>query len=147
MIKRFLAIGIAVENLDAAEKKYSDVLGLKSRFMPAEHFAISGLEGASFRLGNVQINLVASAQTDTPIARLLKTRGEGLLYAAVEVTDIEKDMKDLTKKGMKFINDEPLPFPEGKINFSQPKSMHGIMWAILQAKPGFDLSDSETWIY
>ena len=52
-------------------------------------------------------------------------------------------MKELAKKGVKFVSDKPLTIPDGKVNFAHPKSMHGVMFEFTQPKPGLDLLAGE----
>ena len=136
MIKRFAGINIAVKDLDAAMKKYSDFLGVKPIPYRTEDFAYPGLKGASFHLGDVKIFLIASEQPETPVAKFIEAKGEGVSQISLEVTDIEKDVKDLTEKGVKFVSDKPLTFSDGKVNFTHPKSMHGVEWEFMQVVPG-----------
>jgi len=143
MIKRLIDVGIAVKDLDAAVRKYSEVLGVKPIILPPEHFAYPGLKGARFHLNEANISLVASEKTDSPVARFLETRGEGVNHISLEVTDIEHDMRDLAGKGVKFASDRPLAFSDGKVVFAHPKSLHGVQIAFVQAKPGIDLLKGE----
>jgi methylmalonyl-CoA/ethylmalonyl-CoA epimerase len=143
MIKRLIDVGIAVKNLDAAVRKYSEVLGVKARILPSEYYAYSELKGARFRIGEASISLVASEKTDSPVARFLETRGEGVNHISLEVTDIEHDMRDLAGKGVTFASDRPLTFSDGKVVFAHPKSLHGVQIAFVQAKPGIDLLKGE----
>jgi methylmalonyl-CoA epimerase len=139
MIKRLIDVGIAVKDLEAAVRKYSEVLNMEPRILPPKHYAYSGLKGARFRIGEVTISLVASEKTDSPVAKFLETRGEGVNHISLEVTDIEQDMRDLAGKGVKFASDRPLAFSDGEVIFAHPKSLHGVQIAFVQAKPGIDL--------
>jgi len=137
-IKRLLDVSIAVKDLDAAVQRYSAVLGLEPRLLPPEHYAYPGLKGARFYLGSVAISLVASEEPSTPIAKFLETRGEGLNHISVEVTDLEQDMRHLADKGVTFITDGPLAFPEGRVVFAHPRSLHGVQIAFVEMTPGVD---------
>jgi len=139
MIRRFIDIGIAVRDLDSAAEKYSQVLGVRPRMLGPEHYVYPGLKGARFYLANATISLVASGDTDSPIAKFISTIGEGINHISLEVTDLEQDMKDFTEKGMTFLSRKPLSFPEGKVVFNHPKSTHGVQIAFVQANPGVDL--------
>ena len=143
MVKRFIDVGIAVKDFDAAIKKYSEVLGVKPSILPPEHFAYPGLKGARFHLGGANISLVASEKAEGPLAKFLETRGEGVNHLSFEVTDIEQDMRDLAGKGVKFASDRPLAFSDGEVIFAHPKSLHGVQIAFVQAKPGIDLLTGE----
>ena len=137
MIKRFAGVNIAVKDLDAAAKKYSAVLGVKPIPTKAEDFAFPGLKGASFLVGDVLINLIASEQPDTAIAKFVETRGEGVFLLSLEVSDVEQDMKDLKEKGVEFVSDKVMTFATGKVNFGHPRSMHGVQWEFFQPSPAF----------
>ena len=136
MIKRLIGVNIAVKDLDAAVKRYEDVLGIKPQFLKPEDFALPGIKGAFFRVGDGLINLLTSEQPETSIAKFLETRGEGLFLIELEVTDAEQATKELLEKGVKLVSDKPLPFEGGKVNFSHPKSMHGVMMAFAQLWSG-----------
>ncbi len=113
MIKHFIDVGIAVRNLEAAAATYSEVLGLT-------------------------ISLVASDDPRSPIARFLETRGEGINHLTLEITNLQ-DIAHLAKQGVEFLTDKPLDFPEGRVIFAHPRSLHGVQIAFVQPKPGVDL--------
>jgi len=139
MIRRFIDIGIAVRDLDSAVERYSQVLGVRPRMLGPEHYVYPGLKGARFYLGNATISLVVSEDTDSPISKFIKTRGEGINHISLEVTDLEQDMKYFAEKGMTFLTRKPLSFPDGKVVFTHPKSTHGVQIAFVQANAGVDL--------
>jgi methylmalonyl-CoA epimerase len=139
MIRRFIDIGIAVRDLDSAVERYSQVLSIRPRMLGPDHYVYPGLKGARFYLGNATISLVASEDADSPIAKFISTRGEGINHISLEVTDLEQDMKDFTEKGMAFLSRKPLSFPEGKAVFAHPKSTHGVQIAFVEADQGIDL--------
>ena len=136
MIKRFFGVNIAVKDLDAAVKKYEDVLGVKAIPVSPEDFAFPGLKGASLQVGNVFLNLIASEQPDTSIAKFVETRGEGVFLLSLEVSDLDQAMKELAAKGVAFVSDKPLPYSYGRANFGHPKSMHGVQWEFIEVRPG-----------
>jgi methylmalonyl-CoA epimerase len=131
-----------VRDLEAAVKRYCEVLGVSPSPLPPEYYVYSGLKGARFRLGKVAISLVASEEADSPIAKFLAVRGEGVNHISLEVTDIEEDMKDWAAKGVRFASDAPLDFSGGKVIFAHPRSLHGVQIALVEAKPDTDVLDS-----
>ena len=139
MIERFLDVGIAVADLDVAVATYSRVLGASPRMLGPERYAYPGLKGARFYIGNATISLVASDDRRSPIAKFIETRGEGVNHISFEVTDIEQDMQDMTARGVTFLTQRPLPFPEGQVVFAHPESTHGVQLALVQPAPGLDL--------
>jgi len=132
LIERLYGINIAVKDLDAAVKKYSDVLGLPAIPTKPEDFAFPGLKGASFHLGDVSINLIASDNPDTSIYKFVEGRGEGVFLISLKVSDVEKDMKKLAEKGVRFVSEKPLTYATGKVNFGHPKSLHGVQIEFIQ---------------
>ncbi len=139
MIKRFIDVGIAVKNLETAVATYSEVLGVTPRMLAHTDYAYPGLKGARFYLGNATISLVASDHHRSPIARFLDTRDESINHLTLEVTTIEEDIAHLVKEGVDFLTDQPLDFPEGRVIFAHPRSLHGIQIAFVQPKQGVDL--------
>ena len=143
MIKRLIDVGIAVKNLKTAVATYTGVLGVTPRTLTGVDYAYAGLNGARFYLGNATISLVASDDPCSPIARFLQTRGEGVNHLTLEVTDLEEDIAHLAKQGVEFLTDRPLGFPEGRVIFAHPRSLHGVQIAFVQPKPGVDLLRQE----
>ena len=126
MIKRFIGVTLAVKDLDAAVKKYEDILGVKAQIMEPEFFAFPGHKGAFIRAFDVQFTFITSEHPESSVTRFLETRGDGVFLIGFEVTDAEQDRKELMKKGVKFVGDKPVAFGGGKVNFAHPKSMHGV---------------------
>lgn len=139
MIRRFIDVGIAVSNLETAVKTYSAVLGVSPRMLTDTDYAYPGLKGARFYLGNASISLVASDSPRSTIAGFLRTRGEGVNHLTLEVSNVEADTEDLACQGIEFLTDKPLDFPEGKVIFAHPRSLHGVQIAFVQPKAGVDL--------
>ena len=118
---------------------YSEVLGVTPRMLAHTNYAYPGLKGARFYLGNATISLVASDDHRSPIARFLDQRGEGINHLTLEVTTIEEGIAHLVKEGVEFLTDQPLDFPEGRVVFAHPRSLHGVQIAFVQPRPGIDL--------
>jgi methylmalonyl-CoA epimerase len=139
VIKRFIDVGIAVSNLDAAVLTYSAVLGVTPRMLTQADYAYPGLKGARFYLSNATISLVASDDPRSTIARFIQSKGEGVNHLTLEVSDIAEDVLNLARQGVEFLTEKPLDFPEGRVIFAHPRSLHGVQIAFLQPKPGVDL--------
>jgi len=132
MIKKFAGVSIAVKDLDAAVKKYEDVLGVKSIPADPKDFAVPGLAGASLKVGDVLINLLTSTQPGNSVANFLESRGEGIFLLSMEVTDADRATEELGAKGVQFVSPTAISFSAGKVNFAHPKSMHGVQWEFAQ---------------
>lgn len=142
MVKRFIDVGIAVANLEASAATYSRVLGITPRMLTHTDYAYPGLKGARFYLGNATISLVASDDPRSTIARFIQTRGEGINHLTLEVANIEDDIVRLTEEGVEFLTEKPLDFPEGRVIFAHPRSLHGVQIAFVQPNAGLDLLQS-----
>jgi methylmalonyl-CoA epimerase len=139
VINRFIDVGIAVSNLEAAVATYSNVLGITPRMLTHTDYAYPGLKGARFYLGNATISLVASDDLHSTISKFIETRGEGINHLTLEVTNLEEDISSLDDKGVEFLTEKPLSFPDGRVIFSHPRSVHGVQIAFVQPDPGVDL--------
>ena len=102
--------------------------------MPPEYYAYPGLRGARLSVGEVEISLVSPDQPDTPISRFLAKKGEGVNHISLQVTDLERDMRDWQAKGVEFTSTGPLPFPEGRVVFAHPGSLNGVQIALVELK-------------
>ncbi len=134
MIKGIHGFNIAVENLDEAVARYEAVFGVPSEPLGADDFAFPGLRGARLDVGGVVIQLLASTDENTSVAKFLKSRGEGLFLISVEVDDMENDVAALKEKGLNFVLPEPISGAFGAVDFSHPKSMHGVQFEFIQPK-------------
>ena len=139
VIKRFIDVGIAVRNLEAAVLTYSAVLGVAPRMLTHADYAYPGLKGARFYLTNATVSLVASDDPQSTIAKFIQARGEGVNHLTLEVSDIEEDVLRLAHQGVQFLTKTPLDFPEGRVIFAHPRSLHGVQIAFVQPRPGVDL--------
>jgi methylmalonyl-CoA/ethylmalonyl-CoA epimerase len=124
-------IGIAVKNIDQANRLFGALLG-------REHYKIESVESegvktAFFELSGVKIELLEAIREDSPIAKFIEKRGEGIHHLAFEVSDIKKSITDYEKKGFERINKEPKPGADNKmICFLHPKSTGGVLVELCQ---------------
>ncbi|MDG2312331.1 MAG: VOC family protein, partial [Flavobacteriales bacterium] len=96
-MKKLEHIGIAVLDLEAAEKIFSDVLGeipYKREVVDSESVLTS-----FFQAGESKIELLQSTSADGPIARHILKRGEGLHHLAFQVDDLDAEITELEAKG------------------------------------------------
>ena len=138
MITGLFEVAIAFKDFDAAVNKYSDVLDMKPMLMKKEDIPFPDLKVALFIIGNVVLSLIGSETADTPLAKHVGSKGEGVYAIGIEVSDIEQKMKDLRRKGVELVFDEPIAYVAGKQNLSFPKSMHGVQICWAQHNPDWD---------
>jgi methylmalonyl-CoA/ethylmalonyl-CoA epimerase len=124
-------IGIAVKDLQSANNLFAKLFG-------KEHYKIESVEseGVStsfFMMGETKIELLEATQPDSPIAKFIEKRGEGIHHIAFEVADIEAEMKRLQAEGFTLLNETPKKGADNKlICFLHPKSTNGVLVELCQ---------------
>ncbi len=126
MIKKIDHISIAVENLEEEIIKFRDLLGLE--FHGSEEVPEQKVKVSFFRVGDVNIELTAPTQEDSPIAKFISKRGPGIHHMAFEVDDIDAQIKEFKAKGLRMIDEQPkIGAENAKIAFVHPKSLSGVL--------------------
>lgn len=125
-------VGIAVKSLDEAVKVYRDALGFGLRGVHV--LKERKVKVAFFSTGNdAQIELLEPLEIDSPVAKFLEARGEGIHHIAVRVDDIEVVLSQLKQKGVVLVDEKPRDGAEGKkIAFVNPKSTKGVLLELVQ---------------
>ncbi|MCC6721600.1 MAG: methylmalonyl-CoA epimerase [Bacteroidia bacterium] len=119
-------IGIAVKNLEESENLFS--LLLKSNSYKRETVESEGIVTSFFKSGDTKIELLASQNNESPIAKFIEKRGEGIHHIAFEVDDIEEEINRLEQNGFALINKTPKQGADNKIiAFLHPKSTNGVL--------------------
>jgi methylmalonyl-CoA/ethylmalonyl-CoA epimerase len=132
-MKKLEHIGIAVRNLDAANRLFGKLLG--SDTYKTEVVEQEGVRTSFFKVGDVKIELLEATRPDSPIAKFIEKRGEGIHHLAFEVDQIEKKMESLSADGFSLLNTEPKAGADNKrIAFLHPKSTQGVLVEICQEK-------------
>jgi len=125
MIKRVDHVGIAVRNLEEAVKVWEG-LGLKVEEI--EEVPDQKVRTAIFHAGETRIELLEPTAEDSPIAKFIAKRGEGIHHIALGVTNIEEHLKELKERGYRLIDEKPRIGAGGaKIAFVHPKSVTGVL--------------------
>lgn len=132
MMNKIEHIGIAVKDLEAANKTYSALLGVNN--YKTETVESEGVETSFFRVGESKIELLAATHEESPIARFIGKRGEGIHHIAFEVEDIRAEMARLKDEGFVLLNEEPKKGADNKIvAFLHPKSSNGVLVELVQS--------------
>jgi methylmalonyl-CoA/ethylmalonyl-CoA epimerase len=119
-------IGIAVKSMDQASKLFAELLGKKH--YKIEDVESEGVRTLFFELGGVKIELLEATSEDSPIAKFIEKRGEGIHHLAFEVSDIKQSIADYEQKGFQLINNQPKKGADNKlICFLHPKSTGGVL--------------------
>jgi len=124
-------IGIAVKDIKDANKLFARLLG--TEHYKIEEVASEGVRTSFFNVGGVKIELLEATHADSPIARFIDKKGEGIHHLAFEVTDIYESLKKYTELGFQLINPEPKKGADNKlIFFLHPKSANGVLIELCQ---------------
>lgn len=126
MIKRLNHIALAVEDIEAALTFWRDTLGLPLERV--ERVESQQAEVAFLPVGDGEIELVRSTADDSGLARFLNMRGPGMHHIALEVDDLDAMLARLKTRGVRLIDDEPMPAAGGaRAAFIHPESAFGVL--------------------
>ncbi len=126
MLKKIDHLGIAVHSIAEARHFYETVLGLTCE--KEEEVASQKVRTAFFTLGETHIELLEPTADDSPIAKFLSTRGEGLHHVAYRSSDVDEQLKQAKDNGCKLIHETPITGAGNKqVAFLHPKSSHGVL--------------------
>ena len=132
MMNKIEHIGIAVKDLDAANKTYAALLGAEN--YKTETVESEGVETSFFRIGESKIELLAATHEESPIAKFIGKRGEGIHHIAFEVEDIKAEMARLQNEGFVLLNEQPKKGADNKlVAFLHPKSSNGVLVELVQS--------------
>lgn len=124
-------LGIAVAHLHEALVLWEDRLGLGSSGV--EEVPSQGVRVAFLPLGELKLELLEPMGPDSPIAKHLAKRGEGLHHVAFEVPDIRAAMQEARAAGMPPVTEEPVRGARGKwVCFLHPKETGGVLLELVQ---------------
>lgn len=125
-------LGIAVRSLETAVKFYENALGL--RVSGYETISDEKVRVAMLPLGSTRIELLEATAKDSPIARFLAKRGEGLHHIAIAVDDLAACVRQLRAAGVRLIGDELKTGAGGhRYVFIHPASAGGVLVELVEA--------------
>jgi methylmalonyl-CoA/ethylmalonyl-CoA epimerase len=126
-------IGIAVNSVKLAGDIYEKLLN--TTVYKTEDVATEGVKTAFLQRGPNKIELLEATAADSPIAKFLEKKGEGIHHIAFEVDDILAEMARLKAEGFVLLNDVPKPGADNKlVCFVHPKSANGVLIELCQDK-------------
>lgn len=126
MLTRIHHVGVAVADLDESIQLYRVALG--AELIHRARNEKEGLEAAFLRVGEGELELMASLRDDSPVGKFVAKRGPGIHHVAYGVTDIVKALADARAAGLELIDAEPRMGMHGsRIAFVHPKSLNGVL--------------------
>ena len=130
-MKKIEHIGIAVKNLAQANELYARLLG--QAHYKVEEVESEGVSTSFFQMGDSKIELLEATRPDSPIAKFIEKKGEGVHHIAFEVEDIQAEIKRLQQEGFTVLNEQPKRGADNKlVCFLHPKSTQGVLVELCQ---------------
>jgi methylmalonyl-CoA/ethylmalonyl-CoA epimerase len=127
VLRRISHLGLAVNDLDAAIKLYEEVFGLEIRHRWVAK--ADRMKAASFRVGDLEIELMQPLEPDSPVGKFIAKRGEGIHHIAYKVDDVAQALHRARAAGIETIDQEPREGGDGRtrVGFLHPRSTMGVL--------------------
>ena len=124
-------IGIAVHNLENSNELFSKLFGQAA--YKTEEVASEGVKTSFFMCGPNKIELLEATNEESPIAKFLEKKGEGIHHIAFDVEDIYAEIERLKLEGFTVLNETPKKGADNKlVAFLYPKTTNGVLIELCQ---------------
>jgi LAO/AO transport system kinase len=124
-------LGIAVDSLAGAVPIFQKLIGKAPD--AEEAVADQKVRVASFHLGESRLELLEGTACDSPIARFIAKRGQGIHHLALSVSDLAGTLRKLESLGVRLIDREPRVGAENeRIAFLHPSSTAGVLIELIE---------------
>jgi len=126
-------IGIAVNNLEESNTLFAALFG-KAHYK-VEEVKSEGVKTSFFDVGPNKIELLEATNPESPIAKFLAKKGEGIHHIAFAVTDIIAEISRLKAEGFTVLNETPKLGADNKlVAFLHPKTTNGVLIELCQER-------------
>jgi methylmalonyl-CoA/ethylmalonyl-CoA epimerase len=124
-------IGIAVKSLEESNVLFEKLFGQPP--YKEEEVASEGVKTSFFMSGPNKIELLEATNQDSPIAKFLEKKGEGIHHIAFDVEDIVAEILRLKEEGFVVLNEVPKKGADNKlVAFLHPKGTNGVLIELCQ---------------
>lgn len=124
-------IGIAVKDLEASNALFAKLFGVPH--YKVEEVASEGVKTSFFKSGPNKIELLEATKPDSPIAKFVEKKGEGIHHIAFAVEDIVSELERLKGEGFVVLNETPKKGADNKlVAFLHPKGTNGVLVELCQ---------------
>lgn len=131
MMLKIEHIGIAVKDLNNSNELFKKLFG--QAHYKTEEVQSEGVNTSFFQIGENKIELLVATNSDSPIAKFIEKKGEGIHHIAFDVADIRAEMKRLESEGFVLLNQEPKQGADNKlVCFLHPKGTNGVLIELCQ---------------
>lgn len=130
-MKKIEHIGIAVKDLETSNEVFAKLFG--TAHYKTESVESEGVKTSFFMTGPNKIELLEATNPESPIAKFIEKKGEGIHHIAFAVDDIEAEIERLTEEGFTVLNQTPKKGADNKlVAFLHPKSTNGVLIELCQ---------------
>ena len=124
-------IGIAVKSIEGALKFWEATLGIKCTGI--EEVAEQKVKTAFLPVKDTEVELLEPTAEDSPVAKFIEKKGEGIHHLAIRVPDLQKALDELKAQGVRLIDEKPRKGAGGAmIAFIHPAASGGILLELSQ---------------
>ena len=124
-------IGIAVKDLEISNALFAGLFGVGH--YKIEEVISEGVKTSFFKAGPNKIELLEATNPESPIAKFIEKKGEGIHHIAFAVSDIISEIARLKNEGFVILNETPKKGADNKlIAFVHPKSSNGVLIELCQ---------------
>jgi methylmalonyl-CoA/ethylmalonyl-CoA epimerase len=124
-------VAIAVNDLEAAIRYYAETFG--AEVTHRERIETDGVEEALLKVADSYIQLLTPVRDDSPVARFLDTKGEGLHHVGYRVDDCAEALQSVVDHGGRAIDQAPRPGSRGTtVAFVHPKGAFGTLIELVE---------------
>ncbi len=124
-------VAIAVNDLEAAIKYYADVFG--ATVDHREVVESDGVEEALLKVAESYVQLLTPTRDDSPVAKYLANKGEGLHHIGYRVSDCGAALQAIKDAGGRVIDEQPRPGSRNTtVAFVHPKGAFGTLIELVE---------------
>ena len=133
MLNKIEHLGIAIKNLETSDHLFAKLIGTEP--YKQESVEREGVKTSFFMVGDSKIELLEATNEESPIAKFIEKKGEGIHHIAFAVDDIFAEITRLKSEGFVFISEIPKDGADNKlVVFLHPKTTNGVLVELCQEK-------------
>ena len=119
-------LGVAINDIENGKSFWTDALGIECE--GSETVEEQKVTTAFFPVGESEVELLQPVSDDSPVAKFIAKKGEGIHHIALQVENIEAALVELKEKGIRLIDEAPRQGAGGaRIAFIHPAATRGIL--------------------
>ena len=119
-------IGIAVVSIEESLKFWEQSLGIKCTGI--EEVTEQKVRTAFLPLGDTEVELLEATDPESPVAKFIEKKGEGIHHLAIRVANLEEALENMKALGLKLIDEKPRYGAGGaRIAFVHPRTAGGVL--------------------